>query len=178
MISTSVRGIEQLKAFFKKIPVYTRKAAVEASTKYLIGGPAHGLKHYVNYKYVSRKSAYGQASSDTFANGNPIPPGYFSLKQYKYVMAKIRSGEIAPGTSHRTGALANGWTYSMQGGGYGAKIYNAVPYAQYVMGDGTQARQPNKVGWRMIAEIIKTNTAGMMRAANQAVERVLKTLRG
>lgn len=164
MISTSVRGIEQLKAFFKKIPVYTRKAAVEASTKYLIGGSAHGLKHYVNYKYVSRKSAYGQTFS--------------SDKQRRYVMAKIRSGEIAPGTSHRTGALANGWNYKLQGGGYGAKIYNAVPYAKYVMGDGTQARQPNKVGWRMVAEIIKTNTAGMMRAANQAVERVLKTLRG
>lgn len=164
MISTSVRGIEQLKAFFKKIPVYTRKAAVEAATKYLIGDQSHGLKHYVNYRYVSRKSAYGQT--------------FQSDKQRRYVMKKIRSGEIDPGTPHRTGALENGWAYNTQGGGYGAKIYNTVPYAKYVMGDGTQARQPKKVGWRMVAEIIKTNIAGMMRAANQAVERELKKLRG
>lgn len=164
MISFSVRGIEQLKKFFKNIPPVARKAAVKAATKYLIGGPAHGLKHYVAYRYVSRKTAYGQT--------------FQSDKQRRYVMAKIRSGEIRPGQPNRTGDLADGWTSSPQGGGFGTKVYNQVPYAKYVMGDGTQARQPNKVGWRMVAEVIKTNIDGMMRAANQAVERELKKLRG
>jgi hypothetical protein len=164
MIKVSVRGVEQLQAFFKKIPVYTRKAAVLASAEYLMGDTNHGLKHYVSYKYVSRKAAYGKT--------------FKSDKQRAYVMAKIRSGEIAPGSSHRSGALAAGWNYKLQGGGYGASVYNSVPYAGYVMGDGTQANQPRMVGWRMVADIVKTNIAGMMRAANQAVERALKGLRG
>ena len=163
MISVSIRGINELKAFFKQVPVYARKAAVRAATKYLIGDTNHGLKHYVAYRYVSRKSAYGQT--------------FQSDKQRAYVMAKIRSGEIRPGQPNRTGSLADGWQSATQGGGYGAKVYNAVPYAKYVMGDGTQARQPNKVGWRMVAEIIKTNIAGMMQAANRAVENELKKLR-
>lgn len=160
MIKASVRGVEQLKAFFAKIPSNTRKIAVEEVTKYLIGDNNHGLKHYVKYKYVSRKSAYGRT--------------FESDKQRRYVMAKIRSGEITPGRDNRSGALQRGWQYKRQGGGYGATIYNAVPYAKWVMGDGTQARQPNKVGWRMMAEVISTNIKGAMQAANQAVGRWLK----
>ena len=160
MIKVSVRGIEKLQAFFKKIPVETRKIAVDEVTEYLLGDDRHGLRHYVGYKYVSRKSAYGQS--------------FVSDKQRKYVMAKIRSGEITPGRENRSGALKRGWTYKKQGGGFGATIYNKTDHAQWVMGDDSQARQPRKVGWRRMQEVIDTNIKGAMQAAERKISAWLK----
>ena len=161
MIKTSIRGIEQLKAYFAKLPSNVRKIAVDEVTEYLVGDQQHGLKHYVPYKYVSRKSAYGQT--------------FKSDKQRRYVMAKIRSGEITPGKSNRSGALSAGWAYKKQGGGYGAKIYNSQEYAKFVMGDETQARQPKKVGWRVMAQVISTNIKGAMQKANNEIAKWLKS---
>ena len=87
-------------------------------------------------------------------------------------MMKIHSSGYSPGK--RNNNLKNGWKVQKQGAGYGAKVYNPVSYAKYVMGDETQARQPDKVGWRRIKEIIDTNLSGMMKAANDAVNRWLK----
>ena len=156
MIKFSVRGVEKLQAFFKKLPAEARKIAAPAVATYLIGDDAHGLKHYVGYRYVSRKSAYGQTFS--------------SDKQRRYVMAKIREGEITPGSPRRTNALKRGWAYKLQGGGYGASIYNPVPYAGYVMGDATQARQPAKVGWRTMMAVVNTNINGAIKAAERKIQ--------
>lgn len=160
MIKVSVRGIDQLKKFFAELTPAARKAAVKGATEYLIGNDSRGLRHYVNYKYVTRKSAYGQTFS--------------SDKQRRYVMAKIREGEITPGKPNRKGTLKAGWNWKPQGGGYGARIYNPVPYAHFVMGDSGQARQPAKVGWRKVMAVVSTNLNGMMKAANEAVNRWLK----
>ena len=92
MIKMSVRGVEKLQAFFKKLPPAARKIAAPEIAIHLIGDDNRGLKHYVGYKYVSRKSAYGQTFS--------------SDKQRRYVMAKIRSGEITPGRSNRSDKLS------------------------------------------------------------------------
>jgi len=159
-ISVSVRGIEQLKAFLAKVPVETRKIAVREVSMYIIGNDSHGLRHMVNYKYVSRKAAYGQT--------------FVSDKQRRYVMAKIKSGEITPGRENRTGAIKRGWEYKTQGGGYGATIYNKVKGTEFVHGDATQARQPRMVGHRTLGEIISTNIKGAMVAANAAISRWLK----
>lgn len=156
MIKFSVRGVEKLQAFFKKLPADARKIAAPAVATYLIGNDARGLKHYVGYKYVSRKSAYGQTFS--------------SDKQRRYVMAKIREGEITPGSPRRTNALKRGWAYKLQGGGYGASIYNPVPYAGYVMGDGSQANQPRLVGWRTMMAVVNTNIKGAIKAAEREIQ--------
>ena len=160
MIKTSVRGVEQLKAFFNKLPAAARKIAVVEIAIHLIGDDQRGLKHYVGYRYVSRKSAYGQTFS--------------SDKQRRYVMAKIREGEITPGSPRRTNALKRGWAYKLQGGGYGASIYNPVPYAGYVMGDATQARQPAKVGWRTMAAVISTNIKSAIKRAERVIQEYIK----
>ena len=156
MIKFSVRGVEKLQAFFKKLPAEARKIAVPAVATYLIGNDAHGLRHYVGYKYVSRASAYGKTFS--------------SDKQRRYVMARIREGSIAPGAPHRSGTLKRGWTYSLQGGGFGAKVYNPVPYAGYVMGDGSQANQPRLVGWRTMMAVVNTNIKGAIKAAERKIQ--------
>ena len=160
MIKTSVRGIEELKALFKRVPVEIRRIAVEVASEYLIGDSTHGLKHMVKYKYVSRKAAYGQTFS--------------SDKQRRYVMAMIRSGEITPGRENRTWEMVAGWKYTKQGGGYGATIYNKVKGAKWVYGDDTQAKQIGMVGHRKISDVIKTNIRGAMQAVNRYVEKWIK----
>src|ERR1035437_4720191 len=117
--TVSVRGIDQLKAFLTSLPANLRKLVVPTVAEYLIGDNSHGLRHLVNYKYVSRTSAYGQP--------------FVSDKQRRYVMAMIGEGKITPGRSNRTGAMSAGWTYGLQGGGYGAKITNSVPGVGYVL---------------------------------------------
>lgn len=157
MIDISVRGIDQLKVFLSKIPVELRKLAVSEATKYLVGNSDHGLKHMVAYKYVSRKSAYGQT--------------FKSDKQRRYVMAMIKSGEITPGRENRTGAISAGWTSTVTGGGYGSKISNNAPGAKWVYGDDTQAKQLGMVGHRKMSEVISTNIDGAMLAVRQAITR-------
>lgn len=156
MIKLSVRGIDQLKNFFAKLPAAARKIAAPAVAKYLIGNDAHGLRHYVGQRYVSRAAAYGRTFS--------------SDKQRAYVMAKIKSGEIVPGGYNRSGDLKNGWDYKLQGGGYGARIYNPVPYAGYVMGDGSQANQPRLVGWRTMMAVVNTNIKGAIKEAERKIQ--------
>ena len=160
MIKVSVRGIEELKALFKRVPVEIRRIAVEVATEYIIGDSTHGLKHMVKYKYVSRKKAYGQT--------------FVSDKQRRYVMAKIKSGEITPGAENRTWKMTAGWKYTKQGGGYGATIYNRAKGVEFVYGDNTQARQIKRVGHRTISEVIKTNIKGAMQAVNRMVDKWIK----
>lgn len=160
MIKVSVRGIDQLKKFFAELTPAARKEAVKGASVYLVGNDQHGLKHYPSYKYVTRKKAYGQTFS--------------SDKQRRYVMAMIREGKITPGSPSRDGTLKAGWAYKAQGGGYGMSVYNSVPYAHFVMGDAGQARQPGMVGWRKLMAVVESNLNGMMKAANEAVNRWLK----
>jgi len=155
MISVSVRGIEKLQAFFKSIPVELRKLAVKTGSEYLVGDDTHGLKHMVPYKYVSRASAYGET--------------FKSDKQRRYVMAKIKSGEITPGVENRTGSVSAGWGYKLQGAGYGSTISNSAPGAQWVYGDDSQAKQLGMVGHRKMSEVIKTNIDGAMLAVRKAI---------
>ena len=65
-VSVSVRGIEELRALFKRVPVEIRRIAVEVASSYLLGDredgsrtvhPAHGLKHYPP-PFVGHKRTY------------------------------------------------------------------------------------------------------------------------
>jgi hypothetical protein len=162
-IKVRVRGIEELKAFFAELPSAVRRVAVQEAAKYLIGDQSHGLKHLVAYKYVTRKSAYGVS--------------FFSEKQRRYVMARIREKSITPGTANRTGATSAGWGYKSTGGGYGAILYNDTKGAEFTQGDTTQARQPAKVGHRKVSDVISTNINGAIQRANQAVQRWINSHR-
>lgn len=155
MIKFSVRGVEKLKAFFAKLPAAARKIAAPAVAEYIIGNESHGLKHYHAYKHIARADVYS--------------PIFKSDKQRAYVMASIRSGAIKVG-ENRHGNLRDGWKQNPQGGGYGARIYNAVPYAQYVQGDGSQSRIHKAMGWRTMMAVVNTNIKGAMKKAEQAVQ--------
>ena len=157
-ITIKVRGIDKLQEYFKSLPAHLRGIATVAMAEWFVGNGSRGLKAYPPYKYVTRKSAYGKT--------------FVSDKQRRYVMAKIRSGEIDPGVPHRTGEYQRGWDIINKG--VSAKIVNPVPYAGFVGGDDAQANLNRKVGWRRVSDILSTNIAGAIRHANAMISAWLK----
>jgi len=154
-----VRGSEEFSAFISGFPRHIRGLVTEAVAEWLIGNSSRGLKHYVNYKYVSRKAAYGRT--------------FVSDKQRRYVMARIREGTITPGTPNRTFRMQRGW--SVKNSGVKSEITNSEAYTEHVMGTGTQSRHEAKVGWREVAAVVSTNIAGAMRHANAAIREYIES---
>jgi len=166
----SPRQLEQLRIFLASVPRGMKGRALTTFVEYVIGNDNHGLRHYPPYKFVSRAKAYKKVSNDG------APAGYFSWEQFRFVMAGIKNGTIRPGVSNRTGATASGWAY--RGDPTTRQtIFNTVPASRYTMGNRTQARQPDRVGWRRAIEVVQSNMKGGMRAAQQAVNRWLKEKR-
>jgi hypothetical protein len=157
-IKFTQRGVPELLAWLQTLARGVKGEATRAVAEYLIGDQTHGLAHYVPYKYVTMKQAYG---------------GFVSDKQRRYVMARIREGSIDPGFPHRTGEMQRGWTYSQHGSNY--TIKNETPYAGFVMGDNTQANMHNLIGWRRTAEVVKSNLAGAYRHAQAKIREWLRT---
>lgn len=158
-IEVSARSIQKVKDWLASIQRGVKGRALEEFTRYIVGNNQHGLKHYPPYKYVTRKKAYGQT--------------FVSDKQRRYVMAKIKSGEITPGTPQRTGKQADSWGYTVAG--TRARVYNTATGSKYTMGNRTQARQPELVGWRKVKDVITSNFSGAIRSAQLAVNRFLKS---
>lgn len=127
----------------------TKVAAV-----YLIGNEQRGLKHYPNYRYITRKKAYGKTFS--------------SSKQRKKIMAMIREGLITPGSSKRTFTIRNAW--KTRGEGAATVVYNDAPGVDYVMGQN-QSRHEKLGGWRQSPQVVEDNTDGMIQAAGRELVR-------
>lgn len=147
-IKINVKGVKDWISFLKTVPRGAKGIALRAFSTYVVGDEKHGLRHYPSYKYVSRKSAYGRT--------------WFSAKQRAWWFAAGK-----PKGNRRTGAIRRGWQI---GGSAETRLYifNNAPGVGWVMGD-EQARQPMKVGWRRAWEIIMSNFAGGIRAAQAAV---------
>lgn len=152
-IKFDVTGLPKVRDFLSSLSRNLRKVGIDALIEYIIGNGQHGLKQYPPYKYVTRKRAYGQT--------------FKSDKQRRYVMAKIRSGEIDPGYPHRTGRSQRGWQMVETGGKY--QIVNPEVGAYYSNDDAGQARLNALVGWRKISSIIQSNMAGAIRHAYAAI---------
>ena len=166
----SIRGIEPLKQYIDALPRAIRGFVTQEIASTLV---EDYLRPYPPYRYASRKSAYGSTGAK-FKNGNPVPPGYFSAKQFFYVMSRIRSGDIHPGRPGRTGKLADAW--KVTGDGVKAKIsvdMKKAPYAGYVVGD-IQAAQPYHAGWVKANYTIDYGMKAATEKAQKAVDRWLK----
>lgn len=155
-IGFDILGIPELKKFLDTLPDELIAEINEDALEYL----QNVMRNYPPYQYVSRRRAY------------PEVGGWFSDKQRRYVMAKIRSGEITPGQPNRTQRLANGW--QVLGSGSNAILVNEVPYGQFVQGDGTQARQPALVGWRTVNNLAQASTPRIEKIAEGLAKRRLK----
>ena len=166
-INVRIRGDKVLESYLAKLPRGTIRDGLKAFTTYILGNSSHGLRHDDPYKYVSRAKAYGMVSNDG------APAGYFSMKQFRFVMAKIASGEITPGQPNRSGAASAAWEMKETNNGYGYSAINADRGAYYTRSDKGQARQPALVGWRKTAKVIADNFDGAMRALHAAVDAVI-----
>ena len=170
-IRFDIKGVEQVRTYLLNVAAYVPHVAINAIAEFL------RLKLAIPhpYKYASRARAYGSTGAK-FANGSPVPDGYFSAKQFFYVMAKIADGTITPGTENRTGKSSKAWTYEpIKAGQTKGYILNPSPGAYYTMSDTGQARQPANVGWLKSSMVIAANIKGAFDAAIAAVNKHLKS---
>ena len=162
MIKIVTRGIPEIRAFMRSIPLGVKQAGLRAIATYIMGDGKRGLRKYPPYKHVTRAQAYGMQKGG---------PGWFSDAQRKYVMARIREGSIDPGVPHRTGRYQTGW--KMNADSIRATITNDVPHAEFVGGDKRQSRHEGLVGWQKFSVIISENMAGAIAAAQAEINRLL-----
>lgn len=154
-IGLEVNGIDEIRREFGNWPKIIQDDVIDEVNKYILAN----VKKYPPYKYVSFKQAYG---------------GWFSEKQRRYVMARIAEGAIKPGMPNRSNRLAQGWKVIDKG--TQSIIVNEVPYAGYVMGDGSQARMHSKIGWKTLREWIRSNMGGIITAARQGLSVALRKI--
>jgi len=156
MIEFDVKGVEEVNAFLKSIPLGATKEVTKAFGEYIIGNDQHGLRHYPPYRKVTRKQAYGVS--------------FFSDKQRRWFFANLDRLDIP---YRQTWQLKDGWTLNYPSKNQ-ATIKNRVPYASLVMGDVGQNRMAQKKGWRKVSKVIEDNVKGAMRMAEFALQRWLK----
>ena len=157
MIEFDVKGVEEVNAFLKSIPLGATKEVTKAFGEYIIGNDQHGLRHYPPYRKVTRKQAYGVS--------------FFSDKQRRWFFANLKDHIDIP--YRQTWQLKDGWKLNYPSKNQ-ATIKNRVPYASLVMGDVGQNRMAAKKGWRKVSKVVADNIKGAMRMANFALDRWLK----
>jgi hypothetical protein len=140
------RQLAKIKKMLEDLPKGAISVVIPAINSYLIGDESHGLKHEPAYREVSRTSAYG------------FP--FFTDKQRKWFFANL--DDLNVGQDNRTGHFSAGW--KVRGDLYRQTIYNDVPYGKWLMSEG-QARQPAKVGWRKVSEVVASNIKGAIKHA-------------
>lgn len=165
MIKVSLANNKRVSEFIKSLPARLRKTGMMAITEYIIGNESRGLKKEPSTKFVSRASAYGSTGAK-FENGNPVPPGYFSAKQFRFVAWKTKGFTER---YERTHALRDDWDFTDTGGWKSVTIFNETPGGEWVMGD-QQARQPEKVGWKTASGVALSQLSAAMRFAQERVD--------
>jgi hypothetical protein len=158
-IGIDIRADENIKTLLDKMPGDIQDAATDEVMKYL----QRVEQEYPPYQYVTRAQAYPTA---------PAGPGWFSDKQRKYVMARIRKGEITPGTPRRTQNFRRGW--KIIGKGKDSLLVNEVPYGPYLKDDMQQARHMFLIGWTILSEDIRDRTDKIMLIIGSTAKKVLK----
>lgn len=155
MRKVPIRNLDKVQAFLDTVPHGTKRQAIEAIAKYLVGDSRHGFKHDDPYVQTTRKAVYGRQ--------------WESDKQRRYVMARIRSGEIKLGQRQRSPTRqSQGYGYRKTNSGYGATIYNTQPSAFWTRVWGKWPK------WRNTEKVIKDNIKGALRSGATAVNKWLR----
>lgn len=149
VISTNIRDLSPFKEFIDTLPRTMRGIAAETIADDLIGTPQRGLKYYPPYRYITRRRAYGKP--------------FKSVRQQRYVMARIREGRIDPGYPHRTGNYQRSWKRT--GSGVNVRIEGELPH------EGFPNRLAALIRWRDPDAIIQSNEAHAVQAAERAIQR-------
>lgn len=161
-ITTSVKGIPEVKQMLESIPRFSRGLFTRVVGEYLLGDKgeafhtenSHGLRHYALWKRVTRKSVYGSS--------------FFSAKQQRAFFAKMKSGEINV-PYIRTGNQGKAWR--MTGTSTGVRLSNSDPSTKFTRG---QTRLHQKMGWQTTMQTVQSNIKGALRAGKAAVVAALR----
>lgn len=145
-----IDGLEELRSKLDRFPPEAQNEAGDMVSDYVL----NIMREYAPYKYIPYKAAYG---------------GFFSEKQRKYVFANKLFG----GRS-RTQTLRQGW--KKMGGGADTLVYNDVPYAGYVVGDGDQANMHTMIGWWTVSSRLGERSEQIERLAKAGVDKAIKKL--
>jgi len=153
----------------KDIPLKLRGRATKTMLEYLRDEFRRQSISYPAYRHVTRENAYGNYHGHN-------AKGWKSAKQRRFVMMKIRSGEITPGTPRRTGAWARGW--QVRGDGVKSTLYNDAPGVQWGHGEDTHAMQLAMVGWSPLGELIENSLPDAMEyTAEWIKEEIIKMIK-
>lgn len=156
-MKASLRGNERIKEYISTLGRGMKIAAMRAIGEYLLGDERHGLKH----------------SPPRVKHGEDNPYQWTSERQRRAYFATDGFGGGIP--YQRTGELAEAWTMEEANSDWNTvKLTNESEYGQYVQGDEIQ-RGHKADGWRIVADVIKTNITGAIRAGQQAVDRLIKS---
>lgn len=169
-INFRIRGVEAVQSFLRAIPRGAVRVALQAFSEYIVGNEQHGLRHAEPYKYASRADAYGSTGA-TFENGKPVPDGYFSAKQFRYVAWKTKG--FTDLGDKRTGKSTAAWKAEPRNDGYRYSLTNNEPGGYYTRHETRQARQLGNVGWRKVSQVVADNYLGGIRSAVAAVKKFL-----
>jgi len=120
------------------------------------------------YQSVSRAEAYGQVANDG------APAGYFSWKQFRYVMASIADGSIKI-PYERTGEISGAW--HVAGNLSQSKVFNYNEKAPYVFGNESQSRHEQAVGWSKVGARLAEYSNRIFDAAYDAFRMYLDSRR-
>lgn len=174
-ISFKIRNLDKVKKYLASLPRGVTFVALKAISEWLVGDSQSGLRHPEPYKFVTRKSAYGFTGAK-FENGKPVPAGYFSKEQFRYVAWKTKGFTQNMGSaSNRTGKSTEAWTFTPQekGKNYSFRLVNDTAGGYWTRSDRYQARQLGKVGWWKVAKVVAKNLPSAIKAARVAVKAYL-----
>ena len=152
-IGIDISGDVELAAKLDQLPDNAADFGVEYANEYVL----NMQRTYVPYKHVSVAQAGGWKSD----------------KQRRYVMAKIRSGEISV-PYNRTQTLRKGW--KLVGKGRNQIIANEVSYAKYVKDIRSQSQGHMLRGWEVIPNELRNKAAQILRRFNAGVKAGIKAI--
>lgn len=168
-VQFKLSGIKEFKAFIQNFSEGFKVRAMRAIAYYLAGRDGEALRKEPPNKFVTRASAYGDVSTDG------APPGYFSMKQFRYVAA-ITDGFTKK--YDRTHTISQSWEYHETNSQWDrVNIQNNAPGADYVVGDG-QSRHEALVGWRKWRVVIAENMEAAIQYAQTEVDKLIRSLQG
>jgi hypothetical protein len=154
-LRVDIIGMEQIFDILAILPTEVQDIAADDANEYLL----NVFRTYPQYRYVSRARAY------------PEVGGWFSDKQRRYVMARIREGSIKTPYS-RTQMFRNAWR--IKGNGQSALIVNESPVGEYLMGDGTQSRMAILGGWERVDRILEDRKERVIKLIDGSIKKAMK----
>lgn len=172
-IQQSLRYLDSIKTYIDELPAHARGIASYAAAEVLL----EAVKFYPVYQFYGRAEAYPDAHlkyperwiyigpKGQLKMHKPIP-GYFSLKQFRKVMALKSKYDF--GYPHRTGKIKRAWR--IERSETKSLVANDSPGVKWVMGNKTQATQPRGAGWERVHEIAVRIKPKMIEAMKKAIK--------